>query len=149
LSDRLGRRGIRTASFGTCDEYVAGTEDRTGGSIEEMCRSMLECSHFVSNDSGPMHIANALGIPVLALFAPTDPLTHLPLRTTTLGLTLQKSCAPCEVRNHRYFASGACRCVAEIGVKIVEREVLDMLALKERPRSEHSPAAGRGAERPA
>ena len=39
LSDRLGRRGIPMASFGTRDEYVAGTEDRTGGSIEEMCRS--------------------------------------------------------------------------------------------------------------
>jgi len=149
LSDRLRRRGIPMASFGTRDEYVAGTEDRTGGSIEEMCRSILECSHFVSNDSGPMHIASALGIPVLALFAPTDPLTHLPLRPTTLGLTLQKSCAPCEVRNHRYFASGACRCVAEIGVQIVEREVLEMLALKEPPRSEHSPAAALGAERPA
>ncbi|HEX3942949.1 MAG TPA: glycosyltransferase family 9 protein [Rhizomicrobium sp.] len=143
LSDRLGRRGIPVASFGTRDEYVAGTEDRTGGSIEEMCRSILECSHFISNDSGPMHIASALGIPVLALFAPTDPLTHLPLRTTTLGLSLQKPCAPCEVRNHRYFASGACRCVAEIGVEIVERKVLEMVALKEQPRSERGTAGGR------
>jgi ADP-heptose:LPS heptosyltransferase len=147
LNDRLGRRGIPMASFGTRDEYVAGTEDRTGGSIEEMCRSIRQCSHFVSNDSGPMHIASALGIPVLALFAPTDPLTHLPLRPTTLGLTLQKSCAPCEVKNHRYFASGACRCVAEIGVNIVEREILEMLAVKERPRSENGPAAARRAER--
>jgi heptosyltransferase-2 len=94
-----------------------------------MCRSILDCSHFVSNDSGVMHIASALGIPLLALFAPTDPLTHLPLRASTVGLALKKRCAPCEIRNHRYFASGLCRCVAEIGVQSVERKVLEMLNL--------------------
>ena len=40
---------------------------------------MLDCSHFVSNDSGLMNIANALGIPTLALFAPTNDKTRLPL----------------------------------------------------------------------
>ena len=28
---------------------------------------------MVSNDSGPMHMAAALGVPVLGLFGPTDP----------------------------------------------------------------------------
>lgn len=130
LAQRLAARGIRVASFGTPDEYVPGTADRTGGSIEEMCRAMMDCTHFVSNDSGAMHIANALGIPVLALFAPTDPLTHLPSRTSTVGLALEKTCAPCEVKNHRYFALGACHCVAEIGVDSVEQKVLQMLALE-------------------
>jgi tetratricopeptide (TPR) repeat protein len=137
LATRLNKRGLRVASFGMPDEFVEGTENRTGGSIEEMCRAITECSHFVSNDSGVMHIANALGIPTLALFAPTDPATHLPLRATTIGLQLQKDCSPCEVLNHRYFASGACRCIAEIGVAEVETKVLEMIdARAATPRSD-------------
>ena len=66
------RARLRVASFGTSDEYVEGTENRTGASIAAMCESMLDCSHFVANDSGVMNIANALGIPTLALFAPTN-----------------------------------------------------------------------------
>jgi tetratricopeptide (TPR) repeat protein len=128
LSARLRARGLRVASFGTTDEYVEGTENRTGGTIEDMCRSMLDCSHLVSNDSGVMHIASALGMPALALFAPTDAMTHLPLRSATTGLMLEKNCAPCEVKDHRYFSSGHCRCIAEIRVDAVEQKLLEMMA---------------------
>ena len=89
-----------------------------------MSRALLECTYFVSNDSGPMHIASALGIPVLALFAPTDAFTHLPLRKTTAALALDRACAPCEVKDHPFFASGGCRCIAEISAAAVEEEVL-------------------------
>ncbi|MFL6305964.1 MAG: glycosyltransferase family 9 protein [Candidatus Sulfotelmatobacter sp.] len=128
LAARLNKRGLHVASFGTPDEFVDGTENRTGGSIEEMCKAISECSHFVSNDSGVMHVASALGIPTLALFAPTDPVTHLPLRPTTIGVQLQKDCSPCEVLDHRYFASGACRCIAEIDLADIEARVLEMIA---------------------
>lgn len=128
LATRLRARGFRVASFGTPDEYVHGTEDRTGGSIEAMCQSMMACSHFVSNDSGPLHIANALGIPALAMFAPTDPLTHLPLGAMTEGLMLEKYCTPCEVRNHRHFAAAACHCIGEVSVEVVETRLLARLA---------------------
>lgn len=128
LATRLSASGIRLASFGTPDEYVPGTENRTGGTIGEMARAMLACSHFVSNDSGPMHIASALGMPVLAIYGPTDALSHLPMRASTVALALNKACAPCEVKDHAYFASGACRCIAEIPADAVEAEVLEMLA---------------------
>lgn len=127
LAARLNAQGVTVASFGTEDEYVEGSENRTGGSIEEMSRAMLECSVFVSNDSGPMHIASAMEIPVLALYAPTDPLTHLPLAPHVTALALEKSCAPCEVKNHSYFATGACRCVGEIALDTVEQKTLDLL----------------------
>ena len=135
VASRLISRGIRVASFGTPDEYVEGTENRTGGTLAEMCRAMLDCTHFISNDSGPMHIANALGIPVLALFAPTDVLTHLPLRPSTVALSLAKRCSPCEVKDHKYFASGRCRCVAEISASEVEQKLMTMIqdTIAERP----------------
>ena len=146
LASWLSSRGIRVASFGTPAEYVAGTEDRTGGTIEEMARAMLDCSYFISNDSGPMHIANALGIPVLAIFGPTDPLTHLPIRASTRALALDKFCAPCEVKNHRHFASGACRCVAEISAETIERKIVKMIqGLSIARASDIAPLAVKGA----
>jgi ADP-heptose:LPS heptosyltransferase len=123
----LTSRGIPVASFGSPDEYVEGTEDRTGGSLEQMSRSMLDCTFFLSNDSGPSHIASALGIPSLVLFAPTDPFTHLPLQASTVALALQKRCAPCEVKNRNHFASGQCRCIAEISVREVKERVMDLI----------------------
>jgi tetratricopeptide (TPR) repeat protein len=127
LVARLKARGIAVASFGTSDEYVEGSENRTGGSIEEMSRSMLDCSVFVSNDSGPMHIASAMGMPVIGLYAPTDPFTHLPLGSNVTALALEKFCAPCEVKDHAFFTTGACSCVSEIPVQSVEQMVIELL----------------------
>jgi ADP-heptose:LPS heptosyltransferase len=137
---RLTGAGVSVACFGVAEEYVEGAENRTGGSIEEMARGMLDCSVFVSNDSGPMHIASALGIPVCALFAPTDPMTHLPLGRSTIAVALEKSCSPCEVKDHAYFASGGCRCIEEITVGQVERTVLQMISARH-PMEENEPAA--------
>ncbi len=127
LAARLVERGIRVASFGTADEYVEGTENRTGASIAAMCESMLDCSHFVTNDSGVMNIANALGIPTLALFAPTNAATRLPLRATSAAIVLEKDCAPCEIKDIEGFTRGQCRCMAEIGVDLVEAKLLERM----------------------
>jgi len=127
LAQRLRRRGIRVASFGLAEEYVEGTENRTGGSIEQMCTSMLDCSHFVSNDSGLMNIANALGIPMLALFAPTNVKTRLPLAPTSDAVVLEKDCAPCELKDPEAFQRGQCACMADIDVSLVEARLLEKM----------------------
>lgn len=41
---------------------------RVRGTIREMMAFIAECDLFLANDSGPMHIAEALGIPITALF---------------------------------------------------------------------------------
>jgi glycosyltransferase involved in cell wall biosynthesis/ADP-heptose:LPS heptosyltransferase/Flp pilus assembly protein TadD len=121
LAKRLKARGIRVASFGTADEYVAGTTNYTGGSIEEMTRNMLSCSHFVSNDSGVMNIANALGIPLVGLFAPTNVHTRGPLAKTSRSVAIDKDCSPCELdRNPQSrFNTATCDCIKEITVNAV------------------------------
>jgi len=43
-----------------------------------MAAFMKQCAIIIANDSGPMHIAAALGIPVLGIFGPTDPKGHGP-----------------------------------------------------------------------
>jgi glycosyltransferase involved in cell wall biosynthesis len=130
LARRLQRDGFTVASFGIAEEYVEGTIDMTGGSIEEMATSLLACSHFVANDSGVMNIANALGIPVRALFAPTNPVTRGPVTSTGSSIFISRECAPCEVKTPyrtTRFLSGECNCIDAIDVETVYESVLEML----------------------
>jgi ADP-heptose:LPS heptosyltransferase len=127
LARRLRRRGIRVASFGVASEYVEGTENRTGATIEAMCESMLDCSHFVSNDSGLMNIANALGMPAIALFAPTNVKTRLPLGPQSTAIVLDKDCSPCELKDPEGFGMGQCRCMADITVDEVEARLIELM----------------------
>ncbi len=50
---------------------------------------MAHASLFVGNDSGPAHMAAAFGVPVIALFGPSDPVTWAPWRTSSEVLTSQ------------------------------------------------------------
>jgi heptosyltransferase-3 len=46
--------------------------------LKEMAALINYCSLIIANDSGPMHIAAALGKPTLGIFGPTNPLAHGP-----------------------------------------------------------------------
>jgi hypothetical protein len=133
LAVELKARGFRVASFGTSNEYIEGTEDRTGGSIEQMARNMMECSWFVSNDSGVMNIANALGIPLVAVFGPTEARTRGPLRATSRSVVLDKPCSPCEWKAKQTFVSGVCRCIGDIELSTVLATFEDMVAAQRGP----------------
>ncbi len=52
----------------------ANVFDMTGRtSIGELAETLRLCSVAISNDSGPMHVAAAVGTPLVALFGPTEP----------------------------------------------------------------------------
>jgi heptosyltransferase-2 len=56
------------------------------------------CDCFVTNDSGPMHIASALGVPVVAIFGPTHPkLGFAPIGSENIILTADVKCSPCSL----------------------------------------------------
>jgi ADP-heptose:LPS heptosyltransferase len=46
--------------------------------LRQLGALLKKCSIVVSNDSGPLHIAAALGTPVLGIYGPTDPLLQGP-----------------------------------------------------------------------
>ena len=54
-----------------------------------------QCHFFVTNDSGLMHIAAALGIPTLAIFGSTDVVTTRPKGPRTRIVRRKVECAPC------------------------------------------------------
>lgn len=57
---------------------------------------------LVTNDSGPMHIANALRTPVVALFGPTDPKITGPYQKPSVVLKKNAPCWPCTYRECPY-----------------------------------------------
>ena len=56
---------------------------------------LRKCTAFVSNDTGTMHMAAALGTPVVALFGPTSHASFGPLGNLNRTLQGQASCSPC------------------------------------------------------
>jgi heptosyltransferase-1 len=48
---------------------------------------------FVGNDTGPLHLADALGTPTLALFGPTDPARNGPYRGASLAFDASTTAA--------------------------------------------------------
>lgn len=67
------------------------------------------CRVFISNDSGMMHLAAAVGIPVVALFGPTDKWRLHPWTTRHVIVSKELPCMPCF-----YYSSQPLRCVANI-----------------------------------
>jgi ADP-heptose:LPS heptosyltransferase len=63
--------------------------------LKELVEIMRKARFVVSNDSGPMHIAAALGVPVFAVFGPTDPLRTGPYGKGHTIIRADVSCAPC------------------------------------------------------
>ncbi|HEY0406313.1 MAG TPA: lipopolysaccharide heptosyltransferase II [Pyrinomonadaceae bacterium] len=54
---------------------------------------------LVTNDTGPAHIAAALGRPTLVIFGPTDPRTTRPFSKTAEIIRRPPDCAPCMLRD--------------------------------------------------
>ena len=70
--------------------------DLTGQTaIGDLPALLSQCHLFLGNDSGAMHVAAAVGLPVVAVFGPTDPEGTSPV-TTRFSIVQQKPyCTPC------------------------------------------------------
>jgi ADP-heptose:LPS heptosyltransferase len=84
-----------------------------GGLIALLERSAL----LVTNDSGPMHVASAVGTPVVALFGPESPSLYAPSGKVVI-IDKHAPCSPClTVYNAKQFVCPFdARCMKEIAV---------------------------------
>ena len=64
-------------------------------SLPEMVEWLRLCDLVVTNDTGPMHIAAALGKPLVALFGPTEPRRTGPYGQLENVLRIELPCSPC------------------------------------------------------
>lgn len=68
-------------------------------SIRELMAALSLCRLLLTNDSGPMHIAAAFNIPIVALFGPTDHTTTSPAGNISKIIRHEVDCAPCLKRH--------------------------------------------------
>jgi ADP-heptose:LPS heptosyltransferase len=110
LRDERGARCLVT--FGPSERGLAQqVVDGSGGAAElaPETQSLLElaavyeaCDVVVAGDTGPLHLAAALGVPVVGLYGPKDPAVYGPVdaRTGAVATTVWKQvhCSPCRLR---------------------------------------------------
>ena len=63
-----------------------GTAETFSGSLTQLIALARRARLFIGGDTGPMHLAAALGVPVVAIFGPTDPLRNGPFGTRAIVL---------------------------------------------------------------
>jgi heptosyltransferase I len=79
----------------------------------------------IANDSGPIHMAAALGTPVLALFGPSDPARTGPYGPRHVVLRGGEPCEPCYKRECPRESLPVC--LGNISVETVLRSALKMI----------------------
>jgi ADP-heptose:LPS heptosyltransferase len=83
--------------------------------LRELIGILKKAKLFIGNDSGVMHMASALDIPVVSIFGPTDPCYTGPQNTRSVVVRKQLKCTPCYLREpctHR-------RCLEELDAETV------------------------------
>jgi heptosyltransferase-2 len=136
LTRRLGPNGFQIWILGSKNEREPGERIReaSGGSAVNLCgRTRLEdaadllslTSLVVSNDTGLMHVAAAVGARVVAIFGSSSPRYTPPLTEKASVLYLDLDCSPCFERRCRFDHY---RCLREISVESVLSVVRTALA---------------------
>jgi heptosyltransferase-2 len=106
LSRRWGARVVITGGPGET-EMAARIEELLGGacvnmagatSVRELMALIKRCNFFITNDSGPMHIAAAFEVPLVAIFGSTDHRTTSAFFDKSIIVRRNTDCAPCMQR---------------------------------------------------
>jgi heptosyltransferase-2 len=86
------------------------------------------CRIYLTNDSGAMHIASALGVPTIAIFGATDDQATGPTGPLATVIREQVECSPCLKRecpiDHRCMTRVDAARVAQAALVLLERDLL-------------------------
>ena len=125
LADGLiARKGARILFVGVKDEIQIITEIQARmreesiniagkTTLTQLASILHTCSVFIGNDSGPMHLAAAVGIPTIGLYGPGDPTRFGPVGEKCQTIRMKLDCPPCSGPICRFKADG---CMSKIQV---------------------------------
>ena len=97
-------------------------------SLKELACALDWCDAFITNDSGPMHLAVARGVPVVAIFCATTPsLGFYPYSSRAVIVQKDLPCRPCSSHGGRRCPLGTEDCIRLIKTDDVLRGVERLL----------------------
>jgi heptosyltransferase-2 len=102
-------------------------------SLRQSAAVIQRAAVLVTNDSAPLHLATAVGTPIVALFGPTVPEFGFGPRRpgdVTLGHA-ELACRPCSRHGPEVCPLGHHRCMRELSVELVLKAVEDVVSLEE------------------
>jgi len=136
LARRALERGLQVAVQGSAAEGqlaqvvvrgAPGAVDLSGKlDLRGLGGFIARCAAFAANDSGPMHMARALGVPTLAFFGSTDP-TMFDFQGHEV-LFAKVPCAPCSFFGRRRCPRGHFRCMLDLGEERAWAALLPLLS---------------------
>lgn len=142
--DRLiGEREASVAIFGSPNEIAIAESIRAAmrrqpailsgrTDLSELIAMIACCDLFLTNDSGPMHLASALRVPTLAIFGSTDEMATGPMSPAAVVLNKRVECSPCLLRecpiDHR--------CMTRLSAEEVVHQAFRMIDAPETARVE-------------
>jgi len=122
LARRAMSEGFQVAVQGSASEGALGREIVAAApGAADLCGKLdlrglggfiSRCAVLVANDSGPMHMARALGVPTLAFFGSTDP-AMFDFRGHS-ALFAGVECSPCSFFGRRRCPRGHFRCMLDL-----------------------------------
>jgi heptosyltransferase-2 len=136
LADRIQALfGVRVIIFGGPDDKMLGRKisqkmrhrpvDLSGKtSLGEAMALIERCDLFITNDSGLMHVAAALDVPLIAVFGSTNPVATGPLGSSSKVVQAAVPCSPCLKSE---CPEGHLNCMDQIDVDRVYDSVKEML----------------------
>ncbi|HPX61643.1 MAG TPA: lipopolysaccharide heptosyltransferase II [Deltaproteobacteria bacterium] len=93
--------------------------------VRELMALIQRCNFFLTNDSGPMHIAAAFGVPLVAIFGSTDHTGTAPYTDNAVIVRKPVACAPCKLRecptDHICMKSVTAQDVIQASLELLQR----------------------------
>lgn len=140
VARRLARAGARVVVTGTRAEAALAREvaeasegaaqDWSGSlDLRELIALLARAAVLVANDTGPVHLASALGTPVVGLYGPNTPRIYGPLAEGSVAFYDAPPCSPC-ITNFNYKTSRCLNpvCIRALPVDGVAEAALRLLA---------------------
>ena len=118
--DQAIGQSVAAAAPGSCLNLCGQT------TLPEMIEWVRRCELMVTNDTGPMHVAAALGKPMAALFGPTEPRRTGPYGRLGEVLRMDLPCAPC--LKHRCHFARPIECLRTLSPAMALARVQKILA---------------------
>jgi heptosyltransferase-2 len=133
------QRAVQWILFGTAgDAKIGATIEASVGAncinrigkttMTELISELSECALLLTNDTGTMHLATILAVPVVAIFGSTEPYLTGPLGNARRIIRHQVECSPCFLRECPIDF----RCMKAVTVPEVVEAVSELLEMWER-----------------